>query len=589
MRRDREDQEEEEGVGDIFEQEDEEEDPVPGAGLAGRLWSKFKDEAAFALYSPFFVCLAAGDLTSQAFNNCLAQELHFIQAYVNAFDMAGKSSESAFEQGTLEYFLERESTKIREKERFIRRMSIEIPEEIVPEEETVKYTQFLLSIAAGDLNIRGYHPAKISKDGAFTLAAIAPCMRLYSYLCDEIKAVIDPNDQNHRFKKWFHPEGFKIYEGSALEIEGAMEFSVSDFDTQKFKQTDLIYREALKLDVKFYAAHQVQQRRIVPLVLLDNNYDRRRVTIFCEFDMTVTVHDSSYNLLMTPTTRVATSNGSDEAEVEPLWSPIPTESVTSLYEQSNRELEDAVEEVISNTPKANNFNYASIATLEDELKTIWEHPKRVIEKVENMQVLKGLSINNIIEAGENIGLYKGCRSFLQRLVDGDPKTDVHILSYSWCGDFIQSAFYSDSNAAFVSILSNELVYDGNITTGRIYKNLETPMQKVQEIKDNLKEFEKDDFHVTVYIGHSAPDLPCLIEANIGIVIGSDSCLRKLATHLGVSFVPLFSGLVRKQEEVAYLESPSIWKPRSGVLFTVSCWSEIHAFVLGCEKDVLGTF
>ena len=75
------------------------------------------------------------------------------------------------------------------------------------------------------------------------------------------------------------------------------------------------------------------------------------------------------------------------------------------------------------------------------------------------------------------------------------------------------------------------------------------------------------------------DLLCLLEADIGIVIGSSSSLRRVGSQFGLSFLPLFPGLVKKQKE--YTEGGSFdWKGQSGILYTVSSWAEIHAFILG---------
>lgn len=87
----------------------------------------------------------------------------------------------------------------------------------------------------------------------------------------------------------------------------------------------------------------------------------------------------------------------------------------------------------------------------------------------------------------------------------------------------------------------------------------------------------------MYIGDSVGDLLCLLEADVGIVIGSSASLRRLGTHFGVSFVPLFPALIDKQKQVKD-ESMSEWKGRSGVLYTVESWTEIRAFVLGLSQS-----
>lgn len=92
--------------------------------------------------------------------------------------------------------------------------------------------------------------------------------------------------------------------------------------------------------------------------------------------------------------------------------------------------------------------------------------------------------------------------------------------------------------------------------------------------------ERDQKNLTIYIGDSIGDLLCLLEADIGIVIGSSSSLRRLGSHFGVSFVPLYDGLVKKQREL--VEGSNVnWNGLTGVVYTVSSWDEIYSFVIGC--------
>ena len=58
-------------------------------------------------------------------------------------------------------------------------------------------------------------------------------------------------------------------------------------------------------------------------------------------------------------------------------------------------------------------------------------------------VLKGLNLEDMKRAGQRLILQDGCRSFFQKIVKNDTlNTDVHVLSYCWCGDLIRSAFSS---------------------------------------------------------------------------------------------------------------------------------------------------
>lgn len=105
------------------------------------------------------------------------------------------------------------------------------------------------------------------------------------------------------------------------------------------------------------------------------------------------------------------------------------------------------------------------------------------------------------------------------------------------------------------------------------------MDKLQAFNDIVKERASEGKPLTLYIGGEVGDLLCLLQADIGIVIGSSSSLRRLGDQFGVSFVPLFSGLVKKQRELVE-DGSCCWKGLSGVLYTVSSWAEIYAFILG---------
>lgn len=66
---------------------------------------------------------------------------------------------------------------------------------------------------------------------------------------------------------------------------------------------------------------------------------------------------------------------------------------------------------------------------------------------------------------------------------------------------------------------------------------------------------------------------------IGIVINASARMRKLAFQFGVKLVPLFPTLVKKQKELV-VGGSSNWKSVSGILFMVSSWAEIEAFIFG---------
>lgn len=88
----------------------------------------------------------------------------------------------------------------------------------------------------------------------------------------------------------------------------------------------------------------------------------------------------------------------------------------------------------------NNFDYGS---MRKALEQLADFEKKENSKVVQSGVLKGLNLEDIKLAGQRLILQDGCRRFFQKVVKNENlKTDVHVLSYCWCGDLIRSAFSS---------------------------------------------------------------------------------------------------------------------------------------------------
>lgn len=87
-----------------------------------------------------------------------------------------------------------------------------------------------------------------------------------------------------------------------------------------------------------------------------------------------------------------------------------------------------------------NFDYEG---LRKALEQVANFEREANTRVINSGVLKGLNLDDIRRAGQRLILQEGCREFFQKIVKNDTlKTEVHVLSYCWCGDLIRSAFSS---------------------------------------------------------------------------------------------------------------------------------------------------
>ncbi|XP_011036359.1 PREDICTED: uncharacterized protein LOC105133898 isoform X2 [Populus euphratica] len=545
-------------------------------GLASKFWIKFRRESVFAMYTPFVISLASGTLKIDSFRHYISQDSHFLKSFAHAFELAedcadddeAKLAISELRKGVLEELKMHNSFE----------WGIDPGKEGTINSATVKYTDFLLATASGKVEgVKGLGklatPFERTKVAAYTLGAMTPCMQLYSFLGKELQAVLDLEEDGHPYKKWIHSYSSERFQASALQTEDLLDKLSVSLTGEELDIIEKLYHQAMKLEIEFFLAQPIAQTTLAPLTK-GHNPEEDRLVIFSDFDLTCTVVDSSAILAEIA---ILTAPKSDVVQPETQIARMSSADLRNtwglLSGQYTEEYEQCIESIM---PSAKvEFNYEALCKALEQLS---DFERRANSRVIDSGVLKGLNLEDVKRAGERLILQDGCTGFFRKIVKNENlNTNVHVLSYCWCGDLIRSAFSSGGLDA-LNIHANELIFEESISTGEIVKKVESPMDKAQAFNDILKNYSSDRKNLTVYIGDSVGDLLCLLQADIGIVVGSSTSLRSVGSQHGVSFVPLFPGLVRKQKE-SDGESPN-WKGLSGILYTVSSWSEIHAFILG---------
>ncbi|XWS36501.1 hypothetical protein CRYUN_Cryun20dG0090100 [Craigia yunnanensis] len=549
-------------------------------GIARKLWTKFRSESVFVNYTPFFVCLAAGNLNADVFLHYTSQHVHLLNAFAHAYELAEECADDDEDKKAIRKLRKHVKNKLKSHDSLVREWGFELPEESTSTNVTVKYMDFLLATASG--RIEGQKvPGKIAtpfektKVAAYTLGAIAPCMRLFAFINKEIQALLDPNDSNHIYKKWIDHYCSQNFEAYAFRIEELLDMLSISLTGEELDVIEKLYHQSMRLEVDFFSSQPIIQEAVVPLSRMPDPAAGGQLAIFCDFDLTCTAFDSSAILaeIAIITMQKADPDGS-ETQLDQMSSADLRSTWDALSTQYTEEFVQCVKS-ITPTETVKSFSYKG---LREALEQFADFEKKANSRVVQSGVLKGLNQEDIKRAGQGLILQGGCKGFFHKIMKNENlNVAVHILSYCWCGDLIRSAFSSGEVKA-LNVHSNELACDESITTGEIIKKLESPTEKLQAF-NNILNNDKDCQHLTVCIGGSVGDLLCLLEADVGIVMGSSPTLRRLGEQFGVSFVPLFSGLVAKQREVIEVGS-SNWKKLSGTLYTVSSWDEIHAFILG---------
>ncbi|XP_024980808.1 bifunctional TH2 protein, mitochondrial-like isoform X2 [Cynara cardunculus var. scolymus] len=521
-------------------------------GIAKSLWKKSRNESIFAIYTPYILSLASGKLDSASFLHCISQDLRFLQASAEAFEMAEECSDDDDDKAVIRKVRKRVLKKMAMFRLIVQEWGFELPAGNISDRAMVKCTDFLLATASGKA-VGERFPGKVAtpfektKFSAYALAAMSPSMRIQSFLSKEIQAVLEPDENIHLYKKWIDSLASQKYEDSASQIEDLLDKLTVCLTGEELQFVENIYQKAMKLQVEFFSAQPIIQNTIVPLYRAHGS-DEHNFVIFSGFDMTCSAVDSCAllaDIAIIKSSKAIKLNGYESLDdgassddLRDIWS--------SLHGQYVEEYEQCIDSIML-SDRVTQFNFESLCNALGQLS---ELEKAANLRVANSGVLKGLHMDEIKWAGEHLVFQDGCLEFFREIEKSkDIAIDVHILSYCWSGDLIRSAFRSASG--FPNVHSNELLFDESISTGEILKRVQNPTEKLQTFNEICKMSSNNGRNLSVYIG--------------GL--------------FGFSFVPLFSGLVKKQRELIEGGCPC-WSGLSGTLYTVSSWAEIHAFILG---------
>ncbi|KAI5857752.1 HAD-like domain-containing protein [Tricharina praecox] len=180
-------------------------------------------------------------------------------------------------------------------------------------------------------------------------------------------------------------------------------------------------------------------------------------------------------------------------------------------------------------------------TLDDEyqfLASLAPVERASIRRIEKAGVFTGLRINDLAHAAEETvtvrpGLWQACRPVL------DAGGRVSVLSVNWSKEWIRSAERVKFELE-VEVVSNSLCEDGTTTTGEITREpalgedhgIWTAQNKTVMMKRLVEGGGSEG--LVVYVGDSSTDLMCLLQADVGVVIGDK--LDAVCERFGIELV-----------------------------------------------------
>ena len=208
---------------------------TPAPSLARRLWSANRDLAQQCLDHSFVQGLAQGTLPRDRFAGYVAQDASFLESFARAYALAiahspDRTSLIAFNallQGVLE--------ELELHAGYAQRWGIDL-ESTTPLPATTAYTSFLLATAQGG-------------DPGLICAAMTPCLRLYAWLGQRLRAQVGHPD--HAYAAWIDTYADVEFEALARRLE-----SLLDHHAPAGTAVEITYRRAMELELAFFDAHR---------------------------------------------------------------------------------------------------------------------------------------------------------------------------------------------------------------------------------------------------------------------------------------------------------------------------------------------
>jgi thiaminase (transcriptional activator TenA) len=202
--------------------------------LAKKLWEDNADVARAALEHRFVRGLGDGDLPLGCFQEYVAQDAFFLEAFARAYALALAHSPNG--QG-LHAFAKLLAGVLEELElhgKYAEGWGVELAN-VAPGEATLAYTDFLLTTAA----LRGVGE---------TCAAMTPCMRLYAFLGQSLAD--EGIGESNAYAEWIETYSAPDFEALASTLEGLLDRYAADILAVR-----TAYRRAMNLELAFFEAN----------------------------------------------------------------------------------------------------------------------------------------------------------------------------------------------------------------------------------------------------------------------------------------------------------------------------------------------
>jgi len=200
--------------------------------LSEVLWNENLDVAHRCLSHPFVRGIADGSLSPEKFRAYVSQDAFFLGAFARAYAVAAARSPDATALESFSDLLRGTLDELRLHAGYADGMGIDL-DAVSPMPSTLAYTDFLLATAWGS-------------GLAETMAAMAPCMRLYAWLATEIA---EDGVPEHDYSEWIRTYSAEDFAGLADLLDGLLDRHGEDTGAVRSA-----FARAMRLELAFFEA-----------------------------------------------------------------------------------------------------------------------------------------------------------------------------------------------------------------------------------------------------------------------------------------------------------------------------------------------
>ena len=200
--------------------------------LSHELWAANADLRQACLEHPFVQGLGDGTLEGEAFKRYVAQDAFFLDTFFRAYGLAATRCPDLEQARIFHGLMGGVLEELTLHEGYAGRLGIDL-RKVRPWPAARAYTEFLLRTAWHE----GLEP---------TVAAMAPCMRLYAWLGKKLRPCLHPD---HPYQGWIETYSSDGFEDLARSLERLLDGVATD--TPAVRDA---YRYAMRCERDFFAA-----------------------------------------------------------------------------------------------------------------------------------------------------------------------------------------------------------------------------------------------------------------------------------------------------------------------------------------------